>query len=191
MKAKQFFYLSIGLTITMCALIALVLFQGSQTLKTMSLQTSDLLADRDVSLEKITKLQTAKNDSTKVESISLLLDRLLPDAKDQDTLIANIIFTATSEARIPESSIASLSFGNSGLPDALSGTEKSTIAPEIYEYPFTAQLQDISYSTLINLLSALETNGRLIQVDNVQITPDEENPSYLSVNLSMKAYVRP
>ncbi len=175
----------------MCATIGLVLVKGSEQLKKMADETSGLLAERDISTEKIRLLQNAKNDTDQLEEITQLLDRLLPATKDQEKLIADVIYTATSQAGIPQSSISNFTFSGNGLPDALSGTEKSTIASDIYEYPFSLQLSKLSYATLIQLLAEIESNGRLVQVDNVQITPDETNSALLSVNLSMKAYVKP
>ena len=59
-------------------------------------------------------------------------------------------------------------------------------------YPFTLQVKDISYATMLKLFSAFETNKRIIQADQVQISPDKSRAGYISsVTLALKTFVQP
>lgn len=153
---------------------------------------SDLIAEKDAQRENIIVLQQAESKSEQVDEVNALLERLLPVKKNQETLVLDIIYTATAESGIPLDSISAFSFSGGGDPDALSGTLPSKEVVGVLEYPFSLELKDISYNALLKLLEEIETNGRIIQVDTVQITPDKEASGALaSVSLSMKAYVKP
>lgn len=191
MSAKRFFYVLIAFLILSFLSILGAFYLGNAQLQTKSQEIGDLLAKRDVSQEKIVRLQQASKDANNLDSVVELLDRLLPKEKQQDKLIADIIYTATAQAGIPFNQVTSFSFSGSAEPDTLSGTTAVREHPGVFEYPFSLQIEDITYQTLLTLLNRIEGNGRLVQVANVQITPGQENPNVVSVNLSAKAYVRP
>ncbi len=192
MSAKRFFYIMAGLVLLTVFSILGSFYVGKNKLQAESTTMSDLLADRDITQEKIIRLEKVQKDSTQIGSINILLDRLVPDKKEQEKLVTDIIFTATSEVGIPFSQVSSFSFSGGGAePNDLSGTVVSKENPGVYEYPFSLQINTISYDTLLKLLTEIETNSRIVQVDTVQITPDSSNPSVLSVSLTMKAYIKP
>lgn len=165
---------------------------GDKQLAAKAQGVSKLLAERDAKQESILKLTQANTDEAESKTIATLLDRLLPTAKNQETLVVDIIYTATGEAGIPFNNIKTFSFSGSGAPDALSGTEPFKEIPGVYQYPFTLTIDNITYDTLLKLLREIETNGRIVHVDNVQISPDKQNKGLLaSVNLSMKAFLKP
>lgn len=192
MKAKQFYFALIVLLLLSAGGIVGAFLWGKGQLQTNASNVSNLLAERDAQREVIITLQQAEAKADEVAKINELLDRLLPREKDQESLVLDIIYTATAESNIPVSNIASFSFSGSGDPDALSGTEPLKEIPGVLAYPFNIDVKDISYETLISLLNEIETNGRIIQVDNLQIAPNKVDPGLLtSVNLSLKAYVKP
>lgn len=165
---------------------------GDKQLKTKALEMSDLLADKDIEQDKKVALEKSKNSVEDKAELENLISTLLPAKKDQEKLIVDVIYTATSEAGIRASQITSFSFSGSSQPDDLSGTEKSKDIPGINVYPFNMQLQNIPYATLLTFLKQTETNERIVQVSNVQITPDKASAGSLSaVSLSMKAYIKP
>lgn len=190
MSAKKFFFVLLGLLVLSFVAVAGSYVWGNNKLEKEAAAVSDLKADLDVTQEAIIKLQKAKSDAENVDSVIIVLDRLLPTQKEQDKLIADIIFTATAEAGIPFDKVTSFSFDSDSEPDDLSGTTLSRENPGVYEYPFNISISDISYETLLNLLREIETNGRIIQVDNVGISPSSIG-SNVSVQLSMKAYLKP
>lgn len=192
MDAKKAYFLFIALSILSFISILIAFYWGTARLSANSDSIAALIAERDVSLEKIAKLSDAKLSEQQLDDINTLLDRVLPRQKQQDRLIADIIYTATAEAGIPFSKVSSFSFrGDSSDPNELSGTEKSKEIPSINEYPFDLQIVDISYETLLKLLIRIENNSRIVQVGNIQITPDPKSPGALSTNISMKAYLQP
>lgn len=168
------------------------IYWADSVLKAKARTVSELLADRDIQTDKIDKLHASKQSAQNAKSASDLIDRLLPNAKKQDNLVANIIYTATSEAGVPSDQISSISFNSTGTPSTLSGTTLSKDIQGIYVYPFTLQLKDIPYTTMIKLFAAFETNQRIIQADQVTLSPDPNNTNMLaSVTLSLKTFVQP
>lgn len=166
-------------------------YWGQTQLKDRSINDGNLLAERDASREKVLRLEKAQADTEDLDEITELLDTLLPNSKQQEKLIADIINTATSKAQIPFSKVSSFSFTGSSEPSDLSGTVPSEGNPGVYEYPFTLQINSITYETVLQLFKEIETNGRIVQVDNVQISPTSDGSNLVSINLSMKAYIRP
>ena len=192
MKAKQFYFVLLSLLILSAGGIIGAFVWGKGQLKTDASNVSNLLAERDAQRDIIIALQQAEARTDEVASINKTLDRLLPKQKDQETLVLDIIYTATAQSGIPASNISSFAFSGSGDPDALSGTEPLKDIPGVLGYPFNVEIKNISYDTLIKLLNEIETNGRIIQVDNLQISPNKTDPGLLtSVSLSLKAYVKP
>ena len=192
MKAKQFYFVLIALLILSAGGIVGAFIWGKGQLQTNASNVSDLLAERDAQRDVIITLQQAESRTVEIENINKLLDKLLPKEKKQESLVLDIIYTATAESNIPVSSISSFAFSGGGDPDALSGTDPLKEIPGVLEYPFSLEIKDISYETLLKLLNEIETNGRIIQVDNIQISPNKTDPGLLtSVSLSLKAYVKP
>lgn len=192
MKAKQFYFVLIAMIILSAAGIVGAFIWGKGQLQTNAYELSDLLAERDAQRDNIILLQQAEVQSQDIEEVTALLDRLLPKEKEQETLILDIIYTATAEAGIPVSKITTFSFSGGDVPDALSGTRPYKEVSGVLEYPFSISLTEISYEAFIKLLAEVETNGRIIQIDNVQISPSKSDPGLLSsVNLSMKAFLKP
>jgi Tfp pilus assembly protein PilO len=192
MKAKQFYFLLIALIILSAAGIVGAFVWSKDQLQNNAYAVSDLLAERDAQRDIIILLQQAQVQSDEVEEVSALLERLLPTEKNQETLILDIIYTATAEAGIPVSNITTFSFSGGNAPDALSGTQPFKEVAGVLEYPFNLALQDITYEAFLKLLTEVETNGRIVQVENVQISPSKADPGFLSnVTLSMKAFLKP
>ncbi|MFT4532139.1 MAG: Tfp pilus assembly protein PilO [Candidatus Saccharimonadales bacterium] len=191
MDAKRTFYILLGVLSLSIGGIIGAYYWGDGQLKAKSAVISDLIADRDITQEKIIGLQQAAKESKDLDAVTQLLDNLLPREKQQEELVADVIYTATSEAGIPFSKITSFSFNGSSEPNTLSGTILSKENPGVYEYPFTLSIDGISYTTLLTLLSEIETNGRIVQVENIQISPDTSEIGLLTVSLSTKAYLKP
>jgi Tfp pilus assembly protein PilO len=192
MNAKKLYYILVVLIVLSSLAIFGAFSWGKDQLEQTSNSVSELIAERDAQQENIIILQKAETESQEVEAVNQLLERLLPTEKNQETLVLDIIYTSTAEAGIPLNSIASFSFSGGGDPDALSGTSPNKEVAGVLEYPFTLELKDISYDALLQLLQEIESNGRLIQVSTVQISPDKNASGLLSsVSLAMKAYVKP
>ena len=192
LEAKQFFYVMIATTIlSFCGIIG-AFYWGNQQLASKASTIADLQADVDVAQEKIIAIKNTKKSATSVEESEKLLDTLLPTKKEQERLIADVMFTASAEAGIPLKSIGALSFASNENPSDLSGTEQFKDVAGVYSYPFTLSVENISYETLLKLLTEIEENGRLVQIANLEISPDKEVPGQLaSVNLTLNAFLKP
>lgn len=192
LKAKQFFYIMVAATALGFGGIIGAFYWGDSLLVKKAQTIADLQTDRDVAQEKIIALQRTKQGSDVVEETNKLLDNLLPTTKNQETLVADVIYTASAEAEIPSQAISALSFSNSSEPSNLSGTEQFKEVSGVFSYPFNMTVTDISYETLLKLLMEIENNGRLVQIDDIQISPDKNIPGNISgVSLTMKAFLKP
>lgn len=191
MSAKRFYYLLLLAFSASLLSIFGAFYLGNQQLESKSDEIGDLIAQVDVSQEKIFRLQRANEDAQTLTDVQTLVNRLLPEAKEQDRLIADLIFTATSEAGISIDQVASFSFSGGSEPDTLSGTERYRSVPGVFEYPFSMQLNGITYTVLLSLLNEIEQNGRIVQISNLQITPSREEQNVLTVTLAARAFIKP
>ena len=192
LEAKQFFFIMIALTVVSFGGIIGAFYWGNKQLEAKAATLSELKTDNDIAEAKLSALTKAQQSSELAAEAELLLNTLLPKQKEQEKLVADFIFTASVEAGIPNSSLGSLTFSGSGEPSDLSGTEQLKEIAGVYTYPFTLSIQNISYETLLVLLQEIETNGRLVQVDSLQISPNKNAPGQLSsVSLSLKAFLKP
>lgn len=166
-------------------------YWGNQQLQAKADVLAGLQTDSDVAQEKLIALDGAKQSTELKEETEKLLSTLLPEKKEQEKLVADVIYTAVAESEIPIQNIGALNFAGSNEANDLSGTETGEIAG-VYTYPFTISVQDISYETLLVLLKEIENNGRLVQIDSLQITPDKIVAGQISsVSLSLKAFLKP
>jgi len=191
-KAKQFFYVMIAATVLGFGGIVGAFYWGDSMLNKRAAAIADLQTERDIASEKILALKKAKQSDAVMTDATTLLDRLLPKQKNQETLVADVIYTASNEAGIPVSSISTLSFTASDAPSDQSGTVPYKDIPGVLSYPFSMTVDNITYDTFLKLLVAIERNGRLVQIDELQISPDKNTPGTLtSVSLTMKAFLKP
>lgn len=192
MKPKRFFFVMVGVMVLAIVAGAFGFTWGDKQLKKHSSTIADLTAERDAEQKKLEDLQRLSNTPIDRVEVQALVDAILPSDKQQQNLIANIISTATAEAGIPASRISNISFSGSGAPDDLSGATQFKEVSGVYFYPFTLSINNISYDTLLRLFGELEKNKRIIQADQVQISPNKAVPGQLSsVTLSLKTFIKP
>lgn len=192
MTPKRFFIIMLAVLVLSAVGSVAGFYWADQQLKVKAGMVSQLLADRDAQSDKIDKLQTANNSVQNADALNNLINTLLPKQKNQDNLVANIVYTATKQAGVSADQITNISFTGTGAPSSLSGTTLSKDVQGVYVYPFTLQVKDVSYDTMLKLFSAFETNKRIIQADQVQISPDKSKIGYISsVTISLKTFVQP
>ncbi|MEI7632469.1 MAG: hypothetical protein WCJ60_04070 [bacterium] len=192
MNPKRLFSLMLAvLSLATVASIGGFLFADKQ-LSSSSKSVSLLKAEHDYQTDKINSLRSSNIAVPDSQGLNDLINSLLPRQKKQENLVADIIYTATTQSGIKPNQIVNISFSSSGIPDSLSGTSVSKDIKGVYVYPFTLQLKDISYQTMLKLFQELEKNKRIIQADQVAISPDKARAGYLSsVSLSLKTFVQP
>ncbi len=192
LNAKKFYVVMIVTTIVAFGAIIGAFYWGNTQLESRAHKISDLQADADIAQEKIIALKKAKDSGGNLDEATKLLDTLLPTTKQQEKLVADIIYTASQQVGILLQKLGALSFNNSESPSDLSGTEAYKEVPGVYSYPFTMSVSEISYDTLLKLLQEIEMNGRLVQVDSLEISPDKDVPGQITnVSFSLKAFIRP
>lgn len=191
-KPKYFFYIMIAVIVLSFGGIIGAFYWGNKQLVNKGVVLSELRTDSDIAQSKIVALNKAQKSSELSETAEKLLSTLLPNQKQQEKLVADILYTASTEAGIPIENIGSINFTGGGEPSDLSGTEQSNEVPGVYTYPFSISVANISYDTLLLLLKEIENNGRLVQVDSLQISPDKLKIGQISdVSLSLKAFLKP
>lgn len=192
MTPRRFFMIMLGVfALSIGGSIAGYIWADGQ-LKSKSSTVANLLAERDAQSDKIDKLKASKDSLQDSQKLNDLINALLPKQKQQENLVVDIVYTATKQAGIAPAQITNISFNSTGTPDTLSGTTISKDIQGVYVYPFSLQIKDISFTTLIKLFSELEKNKRIIQADQVNISPDKANPGFLgNVSLSLKTFVQP
>jgi len=192
MTPKRFFLVMIVILVLSGLAAAASFVWGDKYLKEQSTDISRLMAENEAlqkGLDDINRAEATLADKVAVEA---LISAVLPSEKTQQNLIANIINTATQQAGIPANRISSISFSGTGTPDELSGATPSKEIPGVYFYPFAIVFHDISYDTLLKFFGEIEKNKRIIQADQVQISPNKAAAGMLSsVNLSLKTFIKP
>ena len=192
MSAKKFFIVMIALLTLSVAAAVGAIYNGTKFLSKKSLELSEKMAEKDAQVDVIQRIKSSSSNTKDLEQLKVLVNEVLPIDKRQGELVADFLYTATSEAGLPVSSISTISFSGNAKPDALSGAIKSKSVPEVYDYPFTIQLKSIPYTKLLDFLGQIEKNKRIITVDNIQLTPSATNPSDIeSISLSLKTYLKP
>lgn len=192
MTAKKFFYIMIAFIVLSLGGIGGAFVWGSKQLKAKYEHIGNLMSDRDLEQDKQLALKKVSEGVKDKDLIDALLKTLLPETKDQESLIVDVIYTATRVAGIRASNIKNFAFSGGSEPDVLSGTEKLKDINGVYAYPFTMQISDVGYNTLLNFLEEIENNDRIVQVSDIQITPNKSVAGELSsVSLSMKAFIKP
>ena len=192
LTSKHFFLFMIAITILSFGGIVGAFYWGNKMLQDKAHTISELKTDNDIVQAKIVALNKSKRSAQLSDDASKLLDTLLPAKKQQEKLVADMLYTASAEAGIPVNQLGAITFTDTGEPSDLSGTEQSKDISGVYSYPFSMSVSNISYETLLKLLKEIETNGRLVQVENLQISPDKSVQGQISsVNLSLKAFLKP
>lgn len=192
MNPKRFFFLMIVVLVMSAMVVVAGFVWGDKYLKQQSKDISRLMAENDALQKGLDDINRAEGSLADKAAVEALISAVLPAEKTQQNLIANIINTATTQAGIPANRISSISFSGTGEPDELSGATASKEIPGVYYYPFAIVFNDISYDTLLKFFGEIEKNKRIIQADQVQISPNKAEPGMLSsVNLSLKTFIKP
>lgn len=192
MSAKKFFFLMLLIFFVSIGAAVGAIYYGDNFLSNKSLELAKLKAERDAQADVIQKIKSATGNQAELERLNDLADDVLPNEKRQAELVADILYTASTEAGIPTNNIKSISFAGSASPDSLSGATKSKTIATVYEYPFTIQINGVPYQQLLKFFIEIEKNKRIITVDNLQLTPSTLDPNVLdTVSLSLKTYFEP
>jgi Tfp pilus assembly protein PilO len=166
------------LAFSLIAIIIFTIFAIKPTIGTiLSLQKS--IDEQEKILEQLnTKAQNlsqGKENLKKIDSNTLAkLNNLMPSKTDPAFLADSLVATALAN----NASISGLQF----QPVELVGTpSKLNKDAQLKELVFTFNVSS-SYSNLVNILTALKTNARLISIDSVNFNQVSDGPLVMSVN---------
>ncbi len=192
LQPKRFYFIMLAVLLLSVVGSAAGFVWADKQLKQKSVEVSQLMADRDAQSDGIEKLKAAKKSVQDTQAIADLTNAALPKQKKQENLVADIIQIANGTTGMGSDKITNFGFSGGSSPDSLSGATVLKDIPGVYVYQFNLQIKDISYSTLLELLSRLELNKRIVQVDQMQIVPDKAKSGFISsVSLSLKTFIQP
>lgn len=181
---------------------------GNQILQQKSKKLADLKLNSRVLDEQQSSLKRAKKDIETYTSLEQIAKAVVPQDKDQAEAVREIVKIAGDNGI----KLASITFPASTLgqvvPKAVptDDTTPKVKTPPITQVQtvegipgvFTLQIiiqQDtsapITYDKFIGFLTNLEQNRRTAQVSTVSVTPNPQDHSKLTFNLTLNAYIKP
>jgi hypothetical protein len=213
MNAKKFYYVSLGLVITLLLLLGASLYFMNQYLQKGSNQLVEAKLESRVDEERERYYLQAKKDLEKYKDISATLVKVLPKDKDQAKAVAEI-GTIADEAgiEIKQISFPSSTLGEKKVVAATTTTTTSTPTTPTVTTPSVTQSKPVdgvsgvlgidtqiqfistenkklSYPQLIGFLEKIEKNRRTMQVSSISITP--KNSDQIDASISVRIFVKP
>ena len=192
-KAKKAFYIMIGvLSVTFIAGGG-GFYLTDQRLQEKSVKISELKADQAIIEQQVNIYEDARQKIEELSFIEDLANQVLPESKEQAELISEI----RTFAELSNMPIQSIDFnsGNSLTLDL--DTSQTTPADGIAgvlvlptNVTFQVSERGPLYSDLIEFLERIENNRRKMQITDITLSPNPENPNLLSaVNVSIDVFV--
>lgn len=212
MNSKKFFYIMLGIIGLLGVLLVATMVLGDKMLQKQGSKLTSLKLDDAVIESQQTALVQAKRDVEQYADLEKIAKQIVPQDKDQARATREIINLAHDSGL----SISSVSFPASNLGQAApkpqtsednsnSATPATPTTPVtqvkpvdgikgVYQYDMVV-ISDTNnpatYSQFIDFLDKLEQNRRTAHVSQIVITPDSQNRSLLSFNLTITVYVKP
>lgn len=202
MSPKRVFFILLGVSLVLAAAFVGVITYGKnlivaegETLKEVRLESAVLDKQSEA-------LNQAKRDIAEYEDLEKIAKTVVPQDKDQ----ARTVLELVALARQSSITVTGVSFPDSALGESGTRGKKTSASTDLTQltpldspkgvYSMAIRIdtdpaQPVSYQQLIGFLERLENNRRTAQVSNIQITPDTENRSVLSFNLTLTSYVKP
>lgn len=202
MSPKRVFYVMLGAVVLLVGVSAFVTYTGRKLIIDEGQKLTTLKLDKEVLKRRTTALEQANKYITSYEGLEQIARSVVPQDKDQ----ARIVVELDNMARESGISITNISFPSSLLGQSGSGKKKVNIDPNLTQltelpnlkgvYSMEIRLdtdedQPVAYSRLINFLSKLENNRRTAQVTRIDITPDKDNRSLITFELTLTTYIKP
>lgn len=198
-KSKKIFLIIVASIVVMAAASGGAVYFSDQSLQQQAQEISDLKADQAILDEQI---QIYRNDKSKVEELAFIDDvanQVLPQNKEQSTVIAEI-YTFADQIGLQ---IGSLDFGGAGSMGSadldVSQTTTVTGLTGVRVLPTNVTIEGGSadpnlkatYTKLLAFLRKIEVNRRKMQVVGLDLTPSTENRNELtSISLTINIYLK-
>jgi len=199
MKAKQFYFVLIGL-FTLIVIGFGGLAYGTDTLLSgQANKLSKLRADSNVADSQQTTLAKNKQDIAKYGELNTIAETIVPQDKDQAEAVREIANLA-AQSGIPK--LSSITFPSSTL-GAVSGLKSNPNLtqllpvkgmPGVYELQITVSQEStalVPYSSFTSFLQKLEQNRRTAQVSSITVQPNATSPNQVSFTLVINEFIKP
>jgi Tfp pilus assembly protein PilO len=184
MKAKQFFFVTLGV---LCALVAgggTGYFYASGLVKARTDTLRHRLASQTVADDEISSLANMKKTYEKLQPLIPSIEAALPRSKQQSEIALQLRSLAGSSGL----SLPSINFTASAGPAPTSQTVKGPSG--VLALPISFQLTG-TYSQLQSFLRSLENLNRYTGVTSLSISRKDEKLKTLSFSLTINVYIKP
>lgn len=186
MTPKRMNIILIGLLAVLILGTLAGLYFANQKMTNLARETSKLSADIEVSKKRIDAYTLTKIKVESLDYVGDLADKVLPESQEQSVVVAELSQFAL-RSRL---TVAGIEFVES--PSSNSKSKKKSSAPKGVEVvPIIIKFNDARYDDLLEFLRTIEGNRRKMQVNNINLKPNEDNRSVLSeVSVALNLYVR-
>jgi len=196
MKAKQLYFLLVGVLCLLGIGLFGLAFGTNKLLSNQATELSKLRADSDVLTSLQTTLARNKKDIIKYSDLNKIAETIVPQDKDQAEAVREIVSLA-AQSGIPK--LSSITFPTSTL-GALTGPKTNPNLTQltpvvgmkgVYLLQITVT-QDgstkVPYNNFITFLQKLEQNRRTAQVSAITVTPEKGQVGF---TLIINEYIKP
>jgi len=207
MNSRRAYQIMLVSSALLAILLVVSVWLGTSILRSSADKLQEAKVNSDVVSLQENSLAQANNDIEKYSELAELSNRIIPQEKDQARTVREIINIANQS----DISITSITFPASNLgaaqpapqagsdgvavQQAPSITQAKPVAgiPGLLELAITVQVTDnpVTYNQLISFLDNLEQNRRTSQVQGVNITPDANDRSKITFNISLAVFIKP
>jgi len=183
MNAKQLFLGLIGLSALLAVAGGYGFYQSHILLNEKIDRSQNLVNEVSVQNERLNQLIQLEREFDQLRDVDAQAEQILPDDKQQSEAAAQL-FTLIEQAGLQSGSIQ---FENTtGFPDGRTQTEASSVS-NVIVMPANFQVSG-SYSQLLQLISNIENNQRIMQVKSLNVSRSEDNN--LSFSMQVEVFLR-
>lgn len=159
------------------------------------------------------RLNKAKQDIKKYSGLNKIAQAVVPQDKNQAEAVREIVNIAAANGvtlasvTFPASTLGNLPGGSSSsgaqtatpapssnsASDRLSQLTAVSNIPGVYQLPITikSDQNSVQYDRFISFLSDLEHNRRTAQVESITLSPDANDSSLITFELTLSEYIKP
>lgn len=179
-------------TILLCILGLLIavtiggLYFANQRLTSIANETARLSAEIEVSNKQIDTYTLTKIKVDSLDYVGELAGKVLPEDKEQSVVVAELSqFALRANLTVAGIEFADPASSSSG------DKKKSTIPKGVEVIPIVVKFNNARYEDLLEFLRTVENNRRKMQINNINLQPDEDDRTILSeVSVAINLYAK-
>jgi hypothetical protein len=201
MKAKQLYFVLIGLLVLALGSFAAVAYGANKLMGNQANKLSTLRAKTIALNAQEVTLTKNKRDIVKYGDLNTVAQTIVPQDKDQAQAVREIVNIATqsgiaklSSITFPTSTLGALAGPGAHTNPGLTQLVAVKGMAGVYSLQITiTQTSDdeVTYDRFIAFLSKLEQNRRTAQVGSITIQPDTQDPNQVAFNLVINEFIKP